>query len=61
MHGVVKFGSNFGRSMVMRRDIARPLVLPFLLGSMAGVALGAQLVNLMPRPVMLVLLGAFIL
>lgn len=61
VHGVVQIGSNLGRSVLMRRDIARPLVLPFLLGSMAGVALGAQLVDLMPRPVMLVLLGAFIL
>ena len=61
VHGVVQIGSNFGRSVLMRRDIARPLVLPFLLGSIAGVALGAQVVDLMPRPAMLVLLGAFVL
>jgi uncharacterized membrane protein YfcA len=61
VHGVVQIGSNLGRSVLMRRDIARPLVLPFLLGSVAGVALGAQVVDLMPRPAMLVLLGAFVL
>ena len=61
VHGVVQIGSNFGRAVLMRRDIARPLVLPFLLGSIAGVALGAQIVGLLPRSAMLALLGAFIL
>ena len=46
VHGVVQIGSNLGRSVLMRRDIARALVLPFLLGSAAGVALGAQVVDL---------------
>lgn len=61
VHGVVQVGSNSGRGIIMRRDIARPLVLPFLLGSLVGVTAGAQIVGMLPRSVLLMVLGAFIL
>ncbi len=61
VHGVVQVGSNCGRAVIMRRDIARPLVLPFLIGSLVGVTAGAQIVGMVPRSVLLVVLGLFIL
>lgn len=61
VHGMVQVGSNFGRAVIMRRDVARMLVLPFLLGSILGVALGAQIVDLLSRPAMLIILGCFLL
>ncbi len=61
VHGVVQVGSNAGRAVIMRRDIARALVLPFLLGSLVGVTMGAQIVGMLPRSVLLIVLGAFIL
>lgn len=61
VHGMVQVGSNFGRAVLMRRDVARPLVLPFLVGSIAGVAVGAQIVGYVSRPLMLVILACFIL
>lgn len=61
VHGVVQVGSNLGRAVLMRRDIARRLAPFFLAGSLAGVALGAQVVVSLPRSVLLGLLGSFIL
>jgi len=61
VHGVVQVGSNLGRAVLMRRDIARRLVPFFVLGSLAGVAIGAQIVVALPRSALLVLLGSFIL
>lgn len=61
VHGMVQVGSNLGRAVLMRRDVARALVLPFLLGSIVGVTIGAQIVGYVSRPVMLVILGCFIL
>ncbi|GAB4195631.1 MAG: hypothetical protein OHK0024_35410 [Thalassobaculales bacterium] len=61
VHGVVQVGSNLGRAVIMRRHIARALVLPFLLGSVVGVALASQLVVALPKPVLELVLGLFIL
>lgn len=61
VHGMVQVGSNFGRAVIMRRDVARALVLPFLAGSIIGVVGGAQIVGLLSRPTMLVILGCFLL
>jgi uncharacterized membrane protein YfcA len=61
VHGVVQVGSNLGRAVLMRADIARPLVPFFVAGSLAGVAIGAQIVVSLPRSVLLGLLGSFIL
>lgn len=61
VHGVVQVGSNLGRAMLMRRDIARRLVPFFVAGSLAGVAIGAQIVLALPRSILLALLGGFIL
>ena len=61
VHGVVQIGSNFGRAVLMRRDVARALVPPFLAGSILGVMAGAWIVGLIPRWAMLSMLGAFIL
>jgi uncharacterized protein len=61
VHGVVQVGSNFGRAVLMRRDIARKLVPFFVAGSLVGVAVGAQIVVSLPRSILLVMLGTFIL
>lgn len=61
VHGVVQVGSNFGRAVLMRRDIARRLVPFFVVGSLVGVTVGAQIVVALPRSLLLLMLGAFIL
>lgn len=61
VHGVVQVGSNLGRAVLMRREVARPLVLPFLAGSAIGVAAGAPIAAALPRSAMLILLGSFVL
>lgn len=61
VQAVVQIGSNVGRALLMRRAVVRALILPFALGSLIGVALGAQIVDLLSRSAMLGLLGAFIL
>jgi uncharacterized protein len=61
VHGVVQIGSNAGRAYLMRRDIARGLILPFALGALVGTALGAQLVIAVPTDLLRMLLGSFIL
>lgn len=61
VHGVVQVGSNLGRAVLMRRDVAFRLVPFFVAGSLAGVAIGAQIVVSLPRAALLVVLGSFIL
>ena len=38
IHGVVQFGSNFGRAAIMMRQLSKPVVLWFLAGSVVGAA-----------------------
>jgi uncharacterized membrane protein YfcA len=60
-HGVVQIGSNAGRAALMRQHIDRRILLPFVLGSVLGVVLGAKLFVALPTPVLQTILGLFIL
>jgi uncharacterized membrane protein YfcA len=61
VHGVIQLGSNTGRAWHQRAEIRFAAAVPFIIGSVAGVALGAALVVQMPDAVLKTLLGLFIL
>lgn len=61
VHGVVQLGSNTGRAFILRTAIVRELVLPFLAGSVVGIALGSLLVVRLPPAGIQIAVGAFIL
>ncbi len=60
VHGVVQFGSNFGRAMLMLKQVERGVLLPFLAGSLAGAALGGLLVVELPPWGIQLAIAAFI-
>lgn len=61
VHGVVQLGSNAGRALMLRAEVARAVLLPFLLGSVVGIALGGMLVVELPPAGIQIGVGAFIL
>ena len=61
MHGVVQFGSNAGRSVVMLRHAFWPALIWFGVGSVIGVALGAAVVINIPPALVQVGVGLFII
>ena len=60
-HGVVQLGSNAGRAVLLRQHIDRGILLPFALGSVLGIVLGAKLFVALPTAVLEIVLGLFIL
>lgn len=61
VHAVVQLGSNVGRAAVLRRWIDKGRLVPFLLGSVVGIALGASMVVSLPVELLRLVLGLFIL
>lgn len=61
VHAVVQLGSNVGRAAVLRRWIDKGRLVPFLLGSVVGIALGASVVVSLPVELLRLVLGLFIL
>jgi len=61
VHGVVQLGSNAGRAALMRQHIDGRIVLPFALGSVIGIVIGAKLFVALPTPILQAILGAFVL
>lgn len=61
VHGVVQFGSNSGRALVFRRALARPVVIPFVLGSLVGIIPGGLLVVELPPAAIRIGIGLFLL
>ena len=61
IHGVVQLGSNAGRAALLRQHIDGGILLPFALGSVLGIVLGAKLFVALPTPVLEIILGLFIL
>jgi len=61
IHGVVQLGSNAGRAVLLRQHIDGGILLPFALGSVLGIVLGAKLFVALPTPVLEIILGVFIL
>lgn len=61
VHGMVQLGSNVGRAVMLRTEIARDVLLPFLAGSVVGIALGSLVVVELPPAGIQIGVGAFIL
>lgn len=61
VHGVVQLGSNVGRMLIMIRNIETSILLPFLLGSLIGGAIGSVVVIRMPPEFLQIGLGCFVL
>jgi uncharacterized membrane protein YfcA len=61
VHAVVQVGSNIGRALVLRHWIDRTRLLPFLLGSLTGIALGGSVAANLPGEALRLVLGLFIL
>ena len=61
VHAVVQVGSNIGRALVMRHWIDRTRLVPFLLGSALGIALGGSVAVSLPGEALRIVLGLFIL
>ncbi|MEE8333114.1 MAG: sulfite exporter TauE/SafE family protein [Alphaproteobacteria bacterium] len=61
LHGTVLFGTNVGRSIIMRRMVLVPLIPAFAAGAIGGALVGGQLVVSLPTAVLQIILGAFIL
>lgn len=61
VHAVVQLGSNVGRAVLLRQWVDRSRLLPFLLGSLVGIALGGSLAVSLPGEVLRLVLGLFIL
>jgi uncharacterized protein len=61
IHGLVQLGSNAGRAWTQRAYISTTIALPFVLGSLAGAAIGAATVITLPDTVMKAIIAVFIL
>lgn len=61
VHGVIQLGSNGGRLAIMFRDVARPTFLTFLIGAIAGAAVGGVIVVDLPGPIIQIAVGIFLL
>ncbi len=61
LHGVVQLGSNIGRAAIMRKNILKYVIPPFLIGTIIGAAIGGNLVVSLPTAVLQVVLGVFVL
>lgn len=61
VHGVVQFGSNAGRTLVLWRAVAGTVLAPFLAGAVIGVALGGLLVVELPPAGVQIAVGVFLL
>ena len=61
VHAVVQLGSNAGRAALMRRWVDRTRLLPFLMGSVVGIAIGGSIAVSLPGEVLRLVLGLFIL
>jgi len=61
VHGLVQLGSNAGRVTMFRRDIFRPALPAFVLGSVAGCALGGVVVVELPAEAVQIGIGGFVI
>lgn len=61
IHGVVQLGSNLSRAAMSFRQTAMALVLPFLIGTIFGAAVGAQIVFALPKYLLQAIIAVFIL
>lgn len=61
IHGVIQMSSDLSRALMMWRNIKFTWIIPFLLGSMVGAAVGGQIVFAMPKHLLQGLIGLFVL
>lgn len=61
IHGVVQLASNLSRAVLSWRQTLMSIVAPFLIGSIIGAALGAQVVVALPKYLLQIVIAAFIL
>ena len=61
VHGVVQFGSNFGRTVLMVRDVLSSIIPVFLIGTILGAVIGGHLVINLPTSLLQAILAFFIL
>ena len=61
VHAVVQLGSNVGRAALMRHWIDKPRLVPFVLGSLVGIAIGGSVAVNLPGEALRIVLGLFIL
>ena len=61
VHGAVQVGSNGGRAWMLREHINWTIFKYFLIGSVVGAAAASQLVVSLPREVLRLILGLFVL
>lgn len=61
VHGLVQFGSNAGRTLLMRAQVQWRFARYFLLGSAAGALLGGRVATLLPEPAFTALIALFLL
>ncbi len=61
VHGVVQFGSNFGRALLMYRNVLTEIMPMFLIGTILGAIIGGQVVIVLPIALLQIILALFIL
>ncbi len=61
LHGIVQLGSNAGRAAIMRANILKHVIPPFLIGTVIGAAIGGNLVVTLPTALLQLVLGVFVL
>ena len=61
VHGAVQVGSNGGRAWMLREHLNWGIFRYFLVGSLIGAAVASQIVVVLPRDVLRLILGLFVL
>lgn len=61
VHGAVQLGSNTGRAWRQRAYVRRDILMPFLVGSLAGAVAGAFFVVQLPDALLKIILGGFVI
>ncbi len=61
IHGVVQLGSNFSRAIMSWRHTLFAIVPSFLVGTLIGVAVGAQFIVALPKYLLQIIIAIFIL
>src|SRR5688572_21392783 len=61
VHTVVMLGTGFARTITMWRHVMRGTLMPFIIGSAVGAALGARVFVALPITSLQAILGVFVL
>ena len=61
VHGAVQMGSNGGRAWLMRDHLNWKIFIYFFVGSLVGAAIASQVVIALPKDILRLVLGVFVL